>query len=353
MWPTSHLGVPAGLNQTQKRLNIARQRGPLIRHTVAVVVITLVLGDQRIQMRLQRRIELRRLHVRKLDSPTTELLIGAPGDRGPRIRPKIRFGFGSRFQLERGPQLIHRGNPGQLRIMRIRTLTRPPRDHPNLIQRQPPLPHTPGAARKLRQPPRHRGDRVGVARRAAHLPGHQPRHRPRPRHTPQPVAIQLSHDLHNAPINRIALTGQLRQLLKQHLHTLGRTDYRCARRRGRGHEFIIAAGSDNSGQPESTPGAVPSSPRKEMLGSGSAPAGAKGTRDNEISEPTMETLNGVGREAGEMLGAAGGHRIDRPQTQPARLQPSTRLATKSHACQRIPVYFPVCFQSLIRPMAKS
>ncbi len=30
-----------------------------------------------------------------------------------------------------------------------------------------------------------------------------------------------------------------------------------------------------------------------MLGSGSAPAGAKGTRDNEISEPTMETLNGV------------------------------------------------------------
>ncbi len=224
---------------------------------------------------------------------------------------------------------------------------------PTLTHRHPPLPHTPGAARKLRQPPRHRGDRVGVARRAAHLPGHQPRHRPRPRHTPQPVAIQLSHDLHNAPINRIALTGQLRQLLKQHLHTLGRTDYRCARRRGRGHEFIIAAGSDNSGQPESTPGAVPSSPRKEMLGSGSAPAGAKGTRDNEISEPTMETLNGVGREAGEMLGAAGGHRIDRPQTQPARLQPSTRLAAKSHACQRIPVYFPVCFQSLIRPMAKS
>lgn len=68
-----------------------------------------------------------------------------------------------------------------------------------------------------------------------------------------------------------------------------------------------------------------------MLGSGSAPAGAKGTRDNEISEPTMETLNGVGREAGEMLGAAGGHRIDRPQTQPARLQPSTRLAAKSQA----------------------
>ncbi len=122
---------------------------------------------------------------------------------------------------------------------------------------------------------------------------------------------------------------------------------------GSSDEFIIAAGSDNSGQPESTPGAVPSSPRKEMLGSGSAPAGAKGTRDNEISEPTMETLNGVGREAGEMLGAAGGHRIDRPQTQPARLQPSTRLAAKSHACQRIPVYFPVCFQSLIRPMAKS
>ncbi len=171
----------------------------------------------------------------------------------------------------------------------------------------------------------------------------------------KPMARKVSH----LPLLAVANTSNPRcrasctAAMPTHLHTLGRTDYRCARRRGRGHEFIIAAGSDNSGQPESTPGAVPSSPRKEMLGSGSAPAGAKGTRDNEISEPTMETLNGVGREAGEMLGAAGGHRIDRPQTQPARLQPSTRLAAKSHACQRIPVYFPVCFQSLIRPTAKS
>ncbi len=45
---------------------------------------------------------------------------------------------------------------------------------------------------------------------------------------------------------------------------------------------------------ESTPGAA-ARHRKEMLGSAHAPAGAR-ARDNEISEPTMETLNGVGRE---------------------------------------------------------
>ncbi len=338
MRPTSHLGVPAGLNQTQKRLNIARQRGPLIRHTVAVVVITLVLGDQRIQMRLQRRIKLRRLHVRKPNPPTTELLIAALRDRRPRIRPKIRFGFGSRFQLERGPQLIHRGNPGQLRIMRIRTLTRPPRDHPNLIQRQPPLPHTPGAARKLRQPPRHRGDRVRICRRAAHLPGHQPRHRPRPRHTPQPVAIQLSHDLHNAPINRIALTGQLRQLLKQHLHTLGRTDYRCARRRGRRHEFIIAAGSDNSGQPQSTPGAVPSSPRKEMLGSAGTGTPRSNTACSAADHSTTTTVNAANPAPPRPQLRRS---IQRDPTTPKPHDPHrTRPPKRSSRCPRWPLNYP-------------
>ncbi len=36
----------------------------------------------------------------------------------------------------------------------------------------------------------------------------------------QLVAIDLGHDLDDAPIDRIALTGQLRQLLEQHLKTL-------------------------------------------------------------------------------------------------------------------------------------
>ena len=41
----------------------------------------------------------------------------------------------------------------------------------------------------------------------------------------QPVAIHLGDDLHDAPINRVALTGQLGQLLEQHLKTLVRAHY--------------------------------------------------------------------------------------------------------------------------------
>ncbi|MGB9308680.1 MAG: hypothetical protein WCB92_34815, partial [Mycobacterium sp.] len=55
-------------------------------------------------------------------------------------------------------------------------------------------------------------------------------------------------DLHDAPINRVALTGQLRQLLEQHLKTLSRVDCH-SRRCGRGHDVIIAAGYDNSQPP--------------------------------------------------------------------------------------------------------
>ena len=62
------LGVPPGLHQTHERLTGARQRRCLIRGAVAIVVIGIVvivfpLGDQRIMMRLQRRVERRRLGV--------------------------------------------------------------------------------------------------------------------------------------------------------------------------------------------------------------------------------------------------------------------------------------------------
>ena len=99
------------------------------------------------------------------------------------------------------------------------------------------------AARELLQPVRDGGDRVRVRRGRAQLPGHQRRDRPRTRRAAQLVAIHLRDDLHDAPINRVALTGQLRQLLKQHLKTLSRAHSR-GRRCGRGHDSIIAARYD-------------------------------------------------------------------------------------------------------------
>ncbi len=40
--------------------------------------------------------------------------------------------------------------------------------------------------------------------------------------TPQSVAIDLGDDLHDARVDRVALTGQLRQLVEQHLKPLRR-----------------------------------------------------------------------------------------------------------------------------------
>ncbi|VBA33670.1 hypothetical protein LAUMK136_00483 [Mycobacterium attenuatum] len=198
-------------------------------------------------MRGQGGVELRRLGVRQGDPPTAELFVAGLGDRGRRLRPRI--GVRSRFKLDRGAQLVDRGHPRQLRVVLIGSHTGPGGDDANLIQRQPALFHARRAARKLRPPARHRGDRVSVDRRAAQLPGHQRRHRPRPRHPTQLVAIDLGHDLRNAPIDRVALTGQLRQLLKQHLQTPGRTDHHGVRRCTRRHDLIIAATTDNSRPP--------------------------------------------------------------------------------------------------------
>ncbi|MGB9224753.1 carbonic anhydrase [Mycobacterium sp.] len=49
-------------------------------------------------------------------------------------------------------------------------------------------------------------------------------------------------------MNRVALTGQLRQLLEQHLKTISNI-HRHSGRCGRGHAVIIAAGYDNSQPP--------------------------------------------------------------------------------------------------------
>ena len=111
-------------------------------------MIVFPFGDQRITMRLQCCVELRRLQVREFDPPAAELLVGALGDRALRSGPSIGFGFGSRFQLDRGAQLVDRGDPGQCRVVLIGSLARPARDDPDLIQRQPALPHALGAARK-------------------------------------------------------------------------------------------------------------------------------------------------------------------------------------------------------------
>ena len=85
-----------------------------------------------------------------------EVTEGCDGDPG--------LGFGSRFQTDRGTQLIDRGDLGQLRVMLIRSRTRPRRDNTDLIQRQSTLPHTLHATRKRLQPTRDRADRVGVGR---------------------------------------------------------------------------------------------------------------------------------------------------------------------------------------------
>ena len=61
VWPPCRLGIPSGLDQAHKRLEGARQRRRDIGCAVAIAAIVLVLGDQRITMRRQRRVELRRV----------------------------------------------------------------------------------------------------------------------------------------------------------------------------------------------------------------------------------------------------------------------------------------------------
>ena len=58
--------------------------------------------------------------------------------------------------------------------------------------------------------------------------------------------LDLRRDLHDAPVNRVTLTGQLRQLLEQHREALIGNVSRTGGVRRRSHVSIIAAGSDIS-----------------------------------------------------------------------------------------------------------
>ena len=129
----------------------------------------------------------------------------------------LRLGVGSRFEFDRGAQLADRGDLGQRRIMLIRTVGCPLGDHADLIERQPALPQARNAAGKLRRPAGDGSDGVRVGRRRTGLPCHQRGDRAAPGVTPQPVAIDLGDDVHDARVDRVALTGQLRQLFEQHL----------------------------------------------------------------------------------------------------------------------------------------
>ena len=62
---------------------------------IGIVVIVLALGDQRITMRLQRRVELRGVGVTKFDPVAAERLVGGLGDRRPRLGGGFGFGWGS------------------------------------------------------------------------------------------------------------------------------------------------------------------------------------------------------------------------------------------------------------------
>ena len=105
------------------------------------------------------------------------------------------------------------------------------------------------------------------------LPGHQRRHRPGAGDTHQPAAIQLGHDLHDAPIDGVALTGQLRQLLKQHLNTVNRAHPRGARRSGQRHNPIITGG----------PTFRPPDPRRLPRTPNYEPSRVKALSDNNIT----------------------------------------------------------------------
>ena len=80
-----------------------------------------------------------------VDCPSLVLLIDRCGSG------RMRIGFGSRFELDRGAQLADRGDLGQRGVMLIRTLAGPLGDHADLIQRQPALPQALHTAGKLRR----------------------------------------------------------------------------------------------------------------------------------------------------------------------------------------------------------
>lgn len=180
----------------------------------------------------------------KGDAPAGVLAVGGLADR--RLWFRVWLRVGARFEVDRGAQLIDRGVGGKLRVVLIRARARPFGDHPDLIERQPALPQAGDAAGEFRHPVGDGGDGLAVLRRRPSLPRHQRRHRPGTGDAAQAVVLDLGGDLHDAPIDRVALTRQLRQLVEQHLEPRSARragdERRCARR----HDPILAAGYDKS-----------------------------------------------------------------------------------------------------------
>ena len=213
MGPALNLTIPSGLHQSHECVDGVRHRGLLSRCRPATVPVVFPLGDQRVAVGLEGGFECGRFDVRQGDPPEVERAIAGFGDRGLRIGPRARIG--ARFQLDRGTELADRGDLGQLCVVRIGPVTRACGDHPDLVQRQSALAHALGAAGKRFQPVGHARNGSGIAARGAGLPGHEGGDRSSPGSAPQSGTIDLGNDVDNAPIDCVALTGQLRKLLEE------------------------------------------------------------------------------------------------------------------------------------------
>ena len=216
--PALDLAIPSGLDQPHERVDGGRHRRLPV---TAILAVVFPLRHQRVAVGLEGGFEGGRFDVRQGDPPEVVRAVAGLGDRGFRIGPGA--GIGARFQFDRGAQLADGGDLGQLCVVRIGPLACPCGDHPDLVQRQSALPQALGAAGKRFQPVGHAGNRGGIAVRSAGLPGHQGGDRSRPGGTPQSVTIDLGNDVDDAPIDRVALTGQLRELLEENADPFSRS----------------------------------------------------------------------------------------------------------------------------------
>ena len=169
----------------------------------ARAVIAFPLSEKRITMRGQRGVELRRVMMAKSDPVATAALVAGRAERELRLGGRSRR---SRFELDRGAQLSDRGTRRQLRVMLIRARTCPRRDHPDLICLQSARPHA--LAQRVNS-----CSRLAMVVIVRAFAGEQPVFQATnacteraPVAPSQLVTIDLCHDLHDAPINRIALT---------------------------------------------------------------------------------------------------------------------------------------------------
>lgn len=164
-----HFSVPAGFDQAHEGVDIVRERPRLntlaaipVGVPVILAVVTSPVGDQPIAVRSHRGVEFRCFHPRQPDPPR-----GVPVVLSLVEEPlRFRFGFGSGawFEFDRGTELLHGGVLGQLDVVRIRTGRGALGQHPDLIQGQPALAQSIGAAGEFLAAPRHSHQGFGVGR---------------------------------------------------------------------------------------------------------------------------------------------------------------------------------------------